>query len=481
MEDLFLKLLNMSITASYLVLVIIVLRFLLKKAPKSLRCIMWALVGIRLICPITIQSVLSLIPSAEAIPQDITISETPSINSGIVFINNAVNAAISETAAPRIESSINPIQLITSVASIIWFIGVFVMLVYMLISYLLVYKKVRTAVKVKENIWECDYVTTPFIFGIFRPRIYLPSSINSEDIPYVISHEKAHLRRRDYIWKPLGFLLLAVYWFNPLLWIAYILLCRDIEFSCDERVIKELGTEVKKSYSNALINCSVPRKMIVACPLAFGEISVKGRVKNVLNYKKPEFWIIVVGVIACVVVTVCLLTDPIDSKEENKNDISTYDTEAKGKNETATFDVEEAKRKEEELYKIVIAMEKSHKDSSAIHNDYIIKTQEGMCFYMDSTEPISPTFILYDSDNTFHFYWSALSSYVAFGEYTFSDGVLTCNTDDGENTYVFEYDEISGSFTFDASKSSSIPKYRLNGSSGELASPVPDGAVFSLK
>jgi len=184
------------------------------------------------------------------------------------------------------------------------------MVLYTVVSYFRIHRKVREAVPYQENIWLCDHIDTPFILGVVRPRIYLPSNMNEQDIEYVIAHEKAHLKRHDHWWKPLGFLLLTVYWFNPILWIAYILLCKDIELACDEKVIKDMGTEIKKPYSEALINCSVPRKMISACPLAFGEVGVKGRVKSVLNYKKPAFWIIVVAVVASIVVAVCFLTNP---------------------------------------------------------------------------------------------------------------------------------------------------------------------------
>ena len=315
MEAVFLKILNMSITASWLVLAVIVSRFLLKKAPKAFSVILWGLVGVRLILPFSLESVLSLVPSAETVPGDIVYSPVPEISSGISFLNSAVNPIISETLAPNYGSGgIAPMEIITLVASIVWVAGIAAMLLYTVISYLRFRKKVREAAPLKENIYLCDRVDTPFILGVLRPRIYLPSNISKADMEYVIAHERAHLKRHDHLWKPLGFLLLSVYWFNPVLWIAYILLCRDIELACDERVIKDKGIEIKKSYSTALVNCSVPRKMMAACPLAFGEGSVKGRIKSVLNYKKPAFWIIIVAVIACVAVAACFLTNPVQFK-----------------------------------------------------------------------------------------------------------------------------------------------------------------------
>ena len=312
MEAVFLKILNMSITASWIVLAVIVVRLLLKKAPKWIIVLMWGLAGIRLVCPFSLESVFSLIPSAETVPNNILYMDAPTIHSGVAALNSIVNPIISESLAPSVGDSVNPLQVITFVSSMIWIAGITVMLVYTGISYLRIRKKVTEAMPLNENVWVCDHVDTPFILGVIRPRIYLPSAMDGQDMEYVIAHEKAHLKRHDHWWKPLGFLLLAIYWFNPILWIAYLLLCRDIELACDEKVIRNMGTENKKPYSDALINCSVPRRMIAACPLAFGEIGVKARVKSVLNYKKPAFWIIVIAVITCIIVAICFLTDPAD-------------------------------------------------------------------------------------------------------------------------------------------------------------------------
>lgn len=319
MEAVFLKLLNMSITASWLILAVFVLRLLLKKAPRYISVILWAMVGVRLICPFSFESVLSLIPSAETVPQNIIYSNSPAIESGVPIINNTINQVITENLAPTPEASANPMQIIAFIATVVWILGVLVMIFYTVFSYLRIERKVREAVQYEGNVWLCDHVDTPFILGIVRPRIYLPSDISKQDMEYVIAHEKAHLKRRDHIWKPLGFMLLAVYWFNPVLWFAYILLCKDIEFACDEKVLKQMGSDIKKPYSDALINCSVPRKMISACPLAFGEVGVKGRIKSVLNYKKPAFWIVIVAIVTSIAVAVCFLTNPA-TKSETKLD-----------------------------------------------------------------------------------------------------------------------------------------------------------------
>ncbi len=310
MEAVFLKIFNMSITAGWIALAVIITRLFLKKAPKWVNVLLWSLVGIRLICPISFESVFSLIPSAETVPLDIMYTDTPTVHTGIGQFNSVINPVISESLAPNIGDSVNPMQVITFLASVIWLIGIGCMLMYFLLSYLRIMIKVREAVAHETNVFICDRVASPFILGVIRPKIYLPSNMDKSDYDYVLAHEKAHLKRFDHLWKPLGFLLLTVYWFNPLLWIAYILLCRDIEFACDEKVIKEMGVESKKPYSEALINCSAPGSAITACPLAFGETGIKGRIKSVLNYKKPALWIIIASVILGAGLAVCFLTNP---------------------------------------------------------------------------------------------------------------------------------------------------------------------------
>lgn len=310
MEKVFISLLNTSITAGYLVIAVMLLRPLLRKAPKYIRCILWSLVGLRLVLPFSFESKLSVVPSAQPVPPEIVTSPTPVINSGFSALNAAVNPVISESMAPTPEASVNPMQIAMGIAWNIWLVGMIVLVIYSIVSFILLKRKLREAVRTDGNVFLCDRVSSPFLLGLFVPKIYLPSSLSEDDKLYVLAHENAHIRRKDHWWKPLGFLLLTVYWFNPFMWVAYIFLCRDIEFACDEKVIRQLGADCKKSYSQALINCSIPRKMISACPVAFGENSVKGRIKSVLNYKKPAFWIILIALIICVVVAVCFLTNP---------------------------------------------------------------------------------------------------------------------------------------------------------------------------
>ena len=310
MNELFLKIINMSISASWLVLAVLILRFVLKKAPKWINVLLWGIVAIRLICPFSFESTLSLIPSAETIPLNIGMDTTPTINSGISAINNAVNPIISQSNTPMAGASVNLLQITIGIYEYIWIFGMIALALYTAISYWRLRCKVDTAVRYKDNIFQSENVSFPFVLGIIKPRIYLPFKMNGQYLEYVVAHEQAHICRKDHWWKPLGFLLLMIHWFNPLMWLAYVLLCRDIELACDEKVIKELGNEQRGDYTQALVACSVNRRMIAACPLAFGEVSVKERVKSVMNYKKPAFWVIIISVIVCVGVAVCFLTNP---------------------------------------------------------------------------------------------------------------------------------------------------------------------------
>ena len=310
MNELFLKIINMSISASWLVLAVLILRFVLKKAPKWINVLLWGIVAIRLICPFSFESTLSLIPSAETIPLNIGMDTTPTINSGISAINNAVNPIISQSNTPMAGASVNLLQITIGIYEYIWIFGMIALALYTAISYWRLRRKVDTAVRYKDNIFQSENVSFPFVLGIIKPRIYLPFKMNGQYLEYVVAHEQAHICRKDHWWKPLGFLLLMIHWFNPLMWLAYVLLCRDIELACDEKVIKELCNEQRGDYTQALVACSVNRRMIAACPLTFGEVGVKERVKSVMNYKKPAFWVIIISVIVCVGVAVCFLTNP---------------------------------------------------------------------------------------------------------------------------------------------------------------------------
>ena len=308
MEDLFIHVLNISITASFLVLAIIFYRLFAKKAPKWVSVLLWGFVGLRLLLPFSIESAMSLIPSKNTIPTTITHDRYPALDTGFGSVDEIVNPILSGSMEARPEYSANPMHTLITILGWIWLGVMLCMLLYMAASF--IYLRIKTRVKVEreDNVYLCDYVKTPFILGIIRPRIYLPSDISDKDYSHVIAHEKAHAKRRDHIWKPLGFLLLSVYWFNPLLWIAYVLLCRDIESACDEKVISNLSNSEKADYSEALLSLGIKSRIISACPLAFGEVSVKSRVSAISRYKKPATVAIVISLIVCTIFAFCFLT-----------------------------------------------------------------------------------------------------------------------------------------------------------------------------
>ena len=310
MNELFLKIINMSISASWLILAVLILRLVLKKAPKWVNVLLWGIVAVRLICPFSFESALSLIPSAETFPEKIISGPSFDVQTGITPIDNRINDYLGDRYFEGVTVPANNGNNIMTILTIVWTIGILLLVAYTVISYWRLHREIDTAVRYKDNIFQSENVKSPFVLGIIKPRIYLPFSMNDQDLEHVVAHEQAHICRKDHWWKPLGFLLLTVHWFNPLMWLAYVLLCRDIELACDEKVIKELSNEERADYTQALVACSVNRRMIAACPLAFGEVGVKERVKSVMNYKKPAFWIIVLAVITCVVVAVCFLTNP---------------------------------------------------------------------------------------------------------------------------------------------------------------------------
>ena len=311
MAAVFLKLLNLSISASWLVLAVLVLRLVSKRSPKWMNVLLWGIVALRLVLPFSIESALSLIPSAETVsPAAVQFDPAPTITSGVSVIDNAVNPSLSEHFSAVPTASVNPLYVWTEIAGWVWLIGLGAMLLYALVSYLRLRRRVSVSLPIQDHIYLCDAISSPFILGVVKPHIYLPSGLDEVQRQNVLAHEQAHLARRDHWWKPLGFALLAVYWFNPVLWLAYTLLCRDIELACDERVIRTMDESAVKTYSTVLLACSMPRKAAITCPLAFGEVGVKERVRNALHYKKPAFWVVAASVTVCVVVAVCFLTDP---------------------------------------------------------------------------------------------------------------------------------------------------------------------------
>ena len=310
MSELFLEIVNRSIAASWIVIAVLILRFCLKEAPKWVNVLLWGIVAVRLIFPFSIESALSLIPSAETVSPSIMMETAPSVQTGVPALDQVINPVIDHSLSPAPGASANPLQIWISVMAAVWLAGAAALLLYSAISYWRLRRRVREAVILRDNIYQSENAGSPFVLGIIQPKIYLPYSVDRGALAYVIAHEQAHIRRGDHWWKPLGFLLLTVHWFNPLLWLGYILLCRDIELACDEKVIREMGSEQRADYTQALVSCSVSRRSIAACPLAFGEVGIKERVKSVMNYKKPAFWIVLASVVVCAVAAVCFLTDP---------------------------------------------------------------------------------------------------------------------------------------------------------------------------
>lgn len=318
MTNLFLTLFNKSIPACFLILAVMLLRLLFKKAPKALFPVLWAFVGLRLALPFLPESRLSVIPSPETLSYEtVRYAAHPTVQTGIYAVNSAVNPTLGKVFETPAGGSVSPLYVLTSVMGAIWVIGVIVMLFYAFFCYFHLKNRLKTAVLFRDNLYQSEAVTSPFVLGLIRPRIYLPFTLAEKDLDAVVAHEKAHIARGDVLWKLLGYLFLCVYWFNPLVWLAYILFCRDIEFACDERVIGQLAIEERAAYSEALLAASMPKARIAACPLAFGEGNVKERIKRVLSYKKPAFWVILIAVLACAALAVCFLTDPVGFTVKN--------------------------------------------------------------------------------------------------------------------------------------------------------------------
>lgn len=355
MEGIFLDVLNRSIAAGWLILAVLAVRLVLKKAPRRLVCVLWVIVAVRLVCPFAIESVFSLIPSRETITLDeVRFAQSPAIDSGIPVLNEALNPALGERFSPEPGVSVNPLDVWTVAAGIVWIVGMLIMAGYALCGSLRIRAAVREAVPFKgcdaaeetllskrrgtvgeivptgrgsaaqanvlpqDNVWLCDRIKSPFILGSIRPRIYLPSGIAREHLLYVLAHEQAHIKRLDHCAKPFGWLLLSVYWFHPLVWAAYALFCRDLELACDEKVADGMDPDGRKAYSGALLACSLQRKMVFSYPLAFGEVGVRERVKHILHYRKPAAWITVAAILTGIVLAVCFLTDPKKEVDDEK-------------------------------------------------------------------------------------------------------------------------------------------------------------------
>ncbi len=326
MGAVFLKVLNMSITAGWFILAVLCIRLLFRKIPKWMNCLLWGVVAIRLICPFSIESPFSILSSTEPIKSSAVVegevrNDIPSIDSRLTIVQNTINPMLTETFAYNESDSVAPLQVVTFAAGLVWCCGMVLLIICAMGSVVKLHKLVNEAVCVRENIYICDAVKSPFILGIFRPRIYFSSALREREMDYILAHESAHLKRKDHWWKALGYLLLCIHWFNPLCWMAYSLLCKDIELACDEKAAKNMTFHEKKEYAKVLLSCAGQRSLVMVCPLAFGEVGVKERVKSVLNYKKPTVWIMMATAAVFVILAVCFLTNPIKGDVELQNPI----------------------------------------------------------------------------------------------------------------------------------------------------------------
>ncbi len=318
MGDIFLKLLNMSITAGWLILAVLCIRLLFRKIPKWVNCLLWGMVAIRLICPFSFESQFSILPSTEPIKSSTVVEGNvqnyiPSIDSHLTIVENTINPMLAENFAYNESNSVAPLQIVTYAAGLVWCCGMVLFIIYTIYSAVKLHKLVREAVCVRDHVYICDAVKSPFIWGIVRPKIYLSSALSVRETDYILAHESAHLKRKDHWWKALGYLLLCIYWFHPLCWMAYSLLCKDIELACDEKAAKDMTFHEKKEYSKVLLSCARQRSLIMVCPLAFGEVGVKERVKSILHYRKPTVWIMIAMAAVLGIFAACFLTNP--SKE----------------------------------------------------------------------------------------------------------------------------------------------------------------------
>ncbi len=318
MTHLFTEVLNMSISASLLILVVLIFRMLLNKAPKYINVLLWGLVAVRLVCPFSIESGMSLMPETELFFSESNSEVTNNYPLDLEATENMTEYNVGDALGENIVVDVPAIEQnqisVLAVLAVIWCVGAMTLGVHTVVSYMRLKGKIDTAVLLKGRIYQSENVDSPFVLGVLRPRIYMPFDMEGRGMEYVIAHEQAHIKRMDHWWKPLGFMVLIIHWFNPLVWVSYGLLCKDIEQACDEKVVKDLGRSQRADYSQTLLSFCTNKNMI-ACPLSFGEVGVKGRVKSVLKYRKPKIWVVAVSVVACVVVAMCFLTNPKESSK----------------------------------------------------------------------------------------------------------------------------------------------------------------------
>ncbi len=307
MEKILLSVLNMSLTASYLIVFIMFLRLPLKRAPKVISYLLWGFVAFRLICPFAFESTFSFMPAnITSVSHDFVSQQNLQINNGSIG-NPAVTRIFFSSS---VDASVNSVPLYIQIGSYIWILGIIAMVIYSIVSFLTIKRHLQSAEYIECNIYETTNLRTPFVLGVFRPRIYIPAGLMKEEKRYIICHEETHIHRFDHIIKPFAFLVLSIHWFNPLVWIAFVLMSNDMELSCDEKVIKVMGEDIKKAYSASLLSFALGKRILNGSPLAFGEGHIKARIKNILDYKTPALWVIVVTIVCFVVLGIGLLSDP---------------------------------------------------------------------------------------------------------------------------------------------------------------------------
>ena len=319
LQVLFTTVLNMSITASFVATGVIVARLMLKKMPRIFSYALWSAVLIRLVFPVSFTSTYSILTvikpgtqqttgALEYVPYNMGLMQTPGVDLGVDSLNKAVNSSLPQAVQT---GSVNPMQIVMAILSVVWVVGVAVLIIYSVISYLKVINKVKTSTLVRDEIFETDRISTPFVCGFIKPKIYIPTDISQSELPYILAHERVHIKRLDYLIKPFAFLVQSVHWFNPIMWLSFFLMSKDLEMSCDESVLKIFGDETRTNYSHSLLALATgKRQLLSGSPLAFGESNVKARIKNVLNYKKPAFGVVVAALITTVALVVLLTANP---------------------------------------------------------------------------------------------------------------------------------------------------------------------------
>ena len=427
MDKLFITIVNNGLVASWIILAVIVLRKLLNRIPKWVNCLLWGLVAVRLAVPFSIESIFSLIPSAKPVPADIEYAKIPKIDSGMHAVNTVINPVLENHFAVKEIASVNPIQVIIFITSYIWLIGVIGLLIYAFVSFIMLKRQVKNAQAIDKGIFRSGTIDSPFILGFVKPSIYIPDYLDDEAYICVTEHEKAHIKRGDFIWKPFGFLILSVYWFNPLCWFAYIMLCKDIEYACDEKVTKDKDKNWKATYCQVLLDCSSKRKMIAACPVAFGEVSVKDRIKFVIRYKKPTFGMIVLAFVACIVVGICFLTNPktTDISDDNidaGNDLTSEEI-AEKESDTTHLTEQAADFAPTDIYSVnQIDVILTNGDTHTVVDKSVLEKVEGMLSGAEEIKeagcPFHTPLYLYREDGTIGVIYPATDSCDVF----YSDG-----------------------------------------------------------